>query len=104
MASSFAPADPASLSELYGICMEAFKKLLLTLSEENCRVVHLEQVYVPAILDEYGRAKIWGDQSKADLPARARGSLDDTLRHDDDLKKLVRGVFLRLRALLIQGE
>ncbi|MBE3049595.1 hypothetical protein IMZ48_45295 [Candidatus Bathyarchaeota archaeon] len=77
---------------------------MLALSEENCRVVHLEQVNVPAILDEYGRAKIWGDQSKADLPARARGSLDDTLRHDDDLKQLVRGVFMRLSALLVQGE
>lgn len=104
MASSSTPADPASLSELFGTCMDAFRKLLLALGEEDCRVVRLEQVHLPAILEEYGRAKIWGDQTKADLPARTRGSLDDTLRHDDDLKQLVRGVFMRLSALLVQGE
>ena len=104
MASSSASAAPAPLSELYGTCMDAFKNLLLSLGKKDCRVVRLEQVHLPAILEEYGRAKIWGEQSKVDLPARERGSLDDTLRHDDDLKQLVRGLLMRLRALLLQGK
>ena len=103
MAGSSTAANPASLSEWYEDCMQAFREFLLALGETNCRAIRLEQVHLPEILEEYGRAKIWGDQIKADLPARARGSLDDALRHDDDLKQLVQGVFARLRALLGQG-
>ncbi|KAF2798222.1 hypothetical protein K505DRAFT_357751, partial [Melanomma pulvis-pyrius CBS 109.77] len=67
---------------------------------ENCCTIRLEQVHLPELLEEYGRTMIWGDQTKADLPAGARGSLDDTLRHDDELKHLVQAILMRLRALL----
>ncbi|OQE89740.1 hypothetical protein PENNAL_c0013G04005 [Penicillium nalgiovense] len=85
MGLSTRPCDP-SFSELYLECIQSFGRFLLALSEEDCRVIHLEQVNLSEILEEYGRTKIWGDQAKADLPARARGSLDDTLRHNDELK------------------
>lgn len=104
MATSSTPANPASLAELYRECIQAFRAFLLAVGEEDCRVIHLEQIHLPEILEEYGRAKIWGDQTKADLPERARGSLDDTLRHDSDLKQLVEGIFMRLRGLLRQGR
>lgn len=97
-------ANAPSISELYGECIQSFGRFLLALSEEDCCVIRLEQVRLPEILDEYGRTKIWGDQTKADLPARARGSLDDTLRHDDELKHLVQAILMRLRALLGQGK
>ena len=83
--------------------MQAFREFLLALGEGDCRVIHLEQVHLPDILEEYGRARIWGDQTRAELPARARGSLDDTLRHDDELQQLVRGIFMRLEATLGEG-
>ncbi|KAJ5519017.1 Tetratricopeptide-like helical [Penicillium expansum] len=93
-----------SLSGLYLDCIQLFGEFLLALSEKDCRVICLEQVYLPKILEEYGRTKVWGDQTKANLPARARGSLDDTLRHDTELKHLVQAILMRLRALLSQGK
>jgi hypothetical protein len=103
MGPSTQACDP-SLSELYLECIQSFGSFVLALSEKDCRVVRLEQVNLSEILEEYGRTKIWGDQDKADLPARARGSLDDTLRHDHELKCLVQGILMRLRAVLSQGK
>ncbi|SPO04609.1 uncharacterized protein DNG_07294 [Cephalotrichum gorgonifer] len=77
-----------SLSALYEECVQLFQSFLLVLHDEHCRVVHLNQVDLTLISDEYGRVKIWGDQTKAYLPPRARGSLDDTLRHDEQLKTI----------------
>jgi hypothetical protein len=96
-------ASSPSLSELYVECIQSFGEYLLVLSEKDCRVIRLGQVHLPEILEEYGRTKVWGDQTKADLPARARGSLDDTLRHDAELKYLVQAILMRLKALLSQG-
>ncbi|RYP02653.1 hypothetical protein DL764_005698 [Monosporascus ibericus] len=92
-----------SLSESYRECIEIFGRFVLTLCQEGCGVISLKQVRLPDILEEYGRTQIWGDQTKAVLPARARGSLDDTLRRDDELKYLVQGILTRLRVLLSQA-
>jgi hypothetical protein len=97
-------ADAPSLSESYGECIQSFGRFLLALSKEDCCVIHLEQIHLPEILEEYGRVKIWGDQTKADLPARARGSLDDALRHDNELKQLIQALLTRLKVLLSQGK
>ncbi|RYP17412.1 hypothetical protein DL765_004542 [Monosporascus sp. GIB2] len=96
-------ATHLSLSESYQECIDLFGRFVLTLCEEGCGAISLEQVRFPDILEEYGRTKIWGDQTNAVLPARARGSLDDTLRHDDELKCLVHDILTRLRALLRQA-
>ncbi|PMD20206.1 hypothetical protein NA56DRAFT_705018 [Hyaloscypha hepaticicola] len=104
MAAFSTSTDTPSISELYGECIQSFGRFILALSEKDCCVIRLEQVYLPEILEEYGRTKIWGDQAKADLPARARGSLDDTLRHEDELKHLVQAILTRLSALLGQGK
>lgn len=90
----------SSLSELNLKCIQSFEEFILALSAKDCRVICLEQVHLSKILEEYGRTKVWGDQTKAELPARARGSLDDTLRHDVELKYLVQAILIRLRALL----
>lgn len=97
-------APGPSLSELYQECIQSFGEFLLVLSEKDCRVIHLKQVHLSEIMEEYGRTKVWGDQTKADLPERARGSLDDTLRHDVELKYLVHAILMRLKALLGQGK
>ncbi|KAI0415957.1 hypothetical protein F5X98DRAFT_206235 [Xylaria grammica] len=97
-----AQADDLSLVQLYFGCIDSFAKLVTALSEPDCDVIRRNEVRLSQVLEEYGRTKIWGDQSKADLPARARGSLDDTLRHDNDLKSLVRGILQRLGMLLQQ--
>ncbi|RYP52482.1 hypothetical protein DL768_002309 [Monosporascus sp. mg162] len=96
-------ATNLSLSESYQECIDLFGRFVLALCEEGCGVISLKQVRFPDILEEYGRTQIWGDQTKAVLPARARGSLDDTLRHDDELKYLVEDILARLSALLRQA-
>lgn len=93
-----------SLSQSYLDCIQSFSSFVLALSEDNCLVIRLEQVHLPDILEEYGRTRIWGNQAKANLPARARGSLDDTLRHDNELKDLVQAILGRLKELLSQGK
>ncbi|KAI3318819.1 hypothetical protein HD806DRAFT_511072 [Xylariaceae sp. AK1471] len=98
-----AQANSPSLAELYFECIDSFAKFVLALSEPDCDAICRDEVRLPQIFEEYGRTKIWGDQSKADLPARVRGSLDDILRHDNDLKSLVRGILQRLKVLLEQA-
>ncbi len=104
MSDESASALDSTLSELFVQSIRSFGELLLVLQKESHQTVRVEQVNVASVLEEYGRLKIWGDQTKADLPAKARGSLDDTLRHDGELKDVVLGILLRLRALLNQGD
>jgi hypothetical protein len=101
-----AEASPSerSLSKAFADCLTSYKKLLFALNAEDCGVVRLEQVNVTRILEEFGRVKIWGDQSRANLPPRARGSLDDTLRKDSELQDTVGGILSRLRWCLDQGR
>lgn len=97
-------ANSPSVGQLYSECIDSFAKFVLALSEPDNNVICRDEVSLPQIFEEYGRTKIWGDQSKADLPARARGSLDDVLRHDNDLRSLVSGILQRLKELLQQGK
>ncbi|KAF7505310.1 hypothetical protein GJ744_001013 [Endocarpon pusillum] len=84
-------------------CLGLFRQFILALGHENCRVVCLQQVKLPAVLDEYGRLKIWGDQIKASLPEKSRGSLDDTLKNEPKLKGVVLNILCRLQAQLDQA-
>ncbi|KAI1174913.1 hypothetical protein F4777DRAFT_598900 [Nemania sp. FL0916] len=90
----------SSLAGLYLECIDAFEKLILALSEPGCGVIYRDEIQLAPVFEEYGKTKIWGDQSKADLPAGARGSLDDTLGLDGKIEPLVRGILRRLRLLL----
>lgn len=92
-----------TISSLFVECLSSFGSLIIALSSERCRAVHLEQVLPVQMFEEYGRFKIWGDQTKAELPPLARGSLDDTLRRDTELRDLVHGILKRLRAVLSRG-
>jgi len=97
-------AANVSLSESYIQCVQAFGRFLLVLNEEECFVIRVEQVRLQEVEDEYGRIKVWGNQANADLPQKARGSLDDVLRHDHELKGLVQSILRRLTMLLFQGK
>lgn len=83
------PSSQPSLAITFSRCLSSYKRLLFALNKDNCRVIRLNQVNLQEILEEYGRLRIWGEQTKATLPERARGSLDDTLRHDPSLKEMV---------------
>lgn len=97
-------ADPDSIYGLFARCFDSFGTLVIALSKDGCRVVHLEQVRPAQLFEEYGRLKIWGVQARADMPSQARGSLDDTLRRDDELRDLVQGILQRLDAVLGRGK
>lgn len=103
MATLSAQPTGRSISKSYAEYIQSFLGFVLALSEEDCRVLRLEQVELSQVLEEYGRTNVWGDQTKAALPARARGSLDDTIRHDTELS-LVQGIVTRLRLLLNHGK
>lgn len=102
MAETTLPRSKQSLSNIFADCIASYKKLLLALNAEGCSAVRLEMVDVQRVLDEFGRTKIWGDQTKATLPPRARGSLDDTLRNSPEIQDTVRGILGRLRWCLDQ--
>ncbi|KAK5656740.1 hypothetical protein OQA88_4288 [Cercophora sp. LCS_1] len=91
------------LSQAYHECVDAFGKFLLSLDANDRPAAVLEAARNRNISDEYGRLKIWGSQARAELPPRARGSLDDTLRHDEELRSLVGGILSRLKGLLVQA-
>lgn len=93
----------SSLFDSYQACFQSFGKFVLALRDSRCRIIHLEQVQLDDVLQEYGRIRIWGSQTQAELPPRARGSLDDTLRQDEKLKYLTKSILMRLARLLDQG-
>lgn len=92
-----------SIANRYSASIDAFRQLLFALGADDCRAVHLRQIEAPELMDEFGRLQVWGDQSHANLPERARGSLDDILRHNDTLKRVVQGILDQLRNLLDTG-
>lgn len=91
------------LSSLYQHCLRQFRLLINTSERVPCPAVQLGFVNVSNLLDEYGRFKLWGEQARANLPAEARGSLDDTIRDRSDTKALVSSILSVLQVLLKQG-
>ncbi|KAI1129558.1 hypothetical protein F5Y10DRAFT_150614 [Nemania abortiva] len=86
-----------SLAELYCGCLDFFAKIAETLSKPGCDVLCLVQ-----ILEQYAKLRDWGHQNRANIPAGDYGSLDEILRHDDNLKSRVCDVLERLKTLLQQ--
>ena len=84
--------------------MGKFGKLILALEEENCHVIHLKQVRLSDIKEQYRDATILGKTTGAELPAQARGSIDDRLRGDDELQLKARRNFTSLEELLCEGQ
>ncbi|KAM0346235.1 hypothetical protein ACHAPU_005661 [Fusarium lateritium] len=88
--------EGSSLADLFQHCVDTYSRLLLALADESYQVATSSQVNAEKALNEYGRLKVWGEQSRATLPDPARGSLGDTLRHDETLKNNVAEIFLLL--------
>jgi len=82
-----------SLSQLFQKCLQLYSLLYRALEEDDCEPVKLEHVDLEKARGEFGRLRLWGIQSKAALPAQARGSLDDTLRRDQAITDKVADMF-----------
>jgi hypothetical protein len=98
------PSDQPALAVTYLRCLELYQNLLHLLGMENCRVACLKQVNVSKVLEEYGRFRIWGEQTRAAIPEKTRGSLDETLRNDERLKSAVSSILGQLFRHLQMGR
>lgn len=96
-------AARASIAALFDQCLQSFQLLAASLQAAPGETIQLGYGNAVKCDNEFGRFNVWGEQSGANLPARTRGSLDDTLRVRDDAKALVVSVLFRLDAVLRQG-
>jgi hypothetical protein len=92
-----------SIGEAYPAALDKFGRVLYTLGRDGNPLVDRGEVDIDYLLGEYGRLKIWARQTGAYLPASARGSLDDTLRAKEDLRKVVNQILMRLDIVAEQG-
>jgi len=98
------PTDNSpDISRNYIECLEQFRTLFMLIDRESQRAaVGLEDINLA--LEEYGRLQTWGEETRAALPANARGSLDDTLRKDNALKDAAIGTLIRLQRQVQIGK
>jgi hypothetical protein len=96
-------ATTGCISTSFDGCLRSFRQFILHLGRENCRPIRLKQLVLPTVLDIYGQFRIWGDQTKANWPADARGSLDLALRNNKGTKDVVLNILRRLQAQLGQA-
>jgi hypothetical protein len=92
------------LSQIYDECTQSFREFLFPAQQGNCKTTELEQVSISTCFDEYGRFRIWGDQTNVELRGGVRGSLDEALREDNELKLVVHDILVRLRNILDEGS
>lgn len=87
------------LAEVYERCRRSFMGFYAALADEGCRVTR--EVSLTRISDEYGRFGVWGRNAAADRTGR--GSLDDRLRNDPELRGIVFELLNDLDTYLIGG-
>jgi hypothetical protein len=88
------------LSQRYYECIQSFKEFLFSAQHETTK---LKRLSISKCFDEYGRFRIWGNQTNVELRGGIRGSLDEALRKDNELKLVVHDILVRLRNILHQG-
>lgn len=96
--------ERSALATSYSRCLESYQRLLDLIGKKSCRIVRLEQVNVGRILEEYGRLRIWGEQTRAALPEKTRGSLDDAMRNDESLRSNINSILTQLSRHLSRGR
>jgi hypothetical protein len=77
-----------SIHHHYNKC---FANISYLLARSKSEVLSVDKDIISACLDVLARLRVWGDESKAELPAVTRGSLDDVLKNESRM----RGVVLR---------
>lgn len=60
---------------------------LISGSKDQAQTVHNDSI--AACLDVLARLRVWGDESKAELPPMTQGSLDDVLKNQPGMKQVV---------------
>ena len=111
MASPVLVDEPApTIAAVFEQCLKHYHSLYVALQRENCAVVQLNQLRASTterLLDDYGRLKVWGQQTKAWMPPSASWSattLDYTLRHDPELRRNILETVQELEIQLRSGK
>jgi len=95
----------ASIYDLYKKVLEAHEKLLALLRvDTTVSAIRLATGLVPEVEDICSRLRIWGEQTCAVLPPRARRSLDKQLCEDDLTKKIILRSLERLYNHIMRGR
>lgn len=93
-----APLDSsADISVCYAQCLASFMRLLTFLNHPSSPTSDSEESCISIVLEEYGRLRTWGEETRAALPAASRGSLDVTLRKNDTLKSTVARILAKIQ-------
>jgi hypothetical protein len=77
--------QPSPIADCFARCSHNFKQFYIALAGEDCQFS--EKVPLSQLSDEYGRLGVWGANSAADRTGR--GSLDDVLRDDPELRSII---------------
>ncbi len=94
-----------SIHETFVRCLDLYRSLTFQiLDKENSETGVEDEVDLNRLMDEFGRLRIWGEQTKASLAPKARASLDDFLRNEERLNKEVKEVLAQLGTQLSLGE
>lgn len=88
------------IHKLYAECLQWYRDIYIALAEHDGFVLH--QIPMPQFSDEYGRLGIWGRNSRADCVGR--GSLDDNLRSDNNLRSIILDLLRAFGMDLKEGE
>jgi hypothetical protein len=94
----------SSISESYSECLQQFRKFFIDVENKLSQAVALRELDVTRSLEEYGRLRTWGEETCAALPSTSRGSLDDKLRNDQDMKKITIQTLQRMKRGIEAGK
>ncbi|KAH6642845.1 hypothetical protein C7974DRAFT_372708 [Boeremia exigua] len=78
-----------SLAELYEQCASAFQSLLSRLNDPAFRTRQRDSLSLDAAAEEYGKLRIWAEQTRVILPPGSRGSLDELVRDRAKTKRIL---------------
>lgn len=93
-----------SISTLYQDALQKYGKLVLDFEEHASPLAPTLEAHSVGIKDEYGRLRIWGEQTRAVLPEKARYSLDEQLRENEQTRNITLRTLRRLTNRIETGR
>ena len=77
--------QPFPISLAFQESINKLRELYIALARKDCKITN--QFSISRLGDEYGRLGVWGRNARADR--KGRGSLDDIVRKDPDLRSVI---------------
>jgi hypothetical protein len=103
-AAALPAVDGTHISQAYGEILGLYRRFLAVLGNQPFQEEGVRQIVLTKALEEFGRLRIWGEQTRAGLHPLSRGSLDDILRKDPDLMDVVITTLLKLKRQVQLGK